>query len=76
MTPKPKELIVILHQIMKIIGFYSMLLALAMVCSIGSVPPEGESLITRMLVMGFEARRFESISSANISLCEQRTNLS
>jgi hypothetical protein len=53
-----------------------MLFALVSVWSIGSAPPEGESLTTRMLVMGFDARLLASMSSAYISQCQKKTNLS
>jgi hypothetical protein len=53
----------------------SMLLAREMVRSMGSVPPAGESLMTRILVIGLLARRFESISSAIISQVQGMTHL-
>jgi hypothetical protein len=36
------------------------------VVSAVSGPPAGESLMTRILVIGFDARRFDNMSSATI----------
>jgi hypothetical protein len=55
-------------------GRYAMSFAREMVWSVGSAPPAGESLTTRTLVIEFDARRLESMSSAAVSYFLRETN--